>query len=66
VVRRLIRENEMCYLILRQGPEGRRLNIAQPGRDGDYREKPSAVGAALYRAYPNPISPNPLGADLIQ
>jgi hypothetical protein len=53
VVRRFIRENRMCYLKLRQGPEGRRLNIAQPGRAGYWRVHPSAVGAALYRALPN-------------
>jgi hypothetical protein len=44
----------MCYLKLRQGPEGRRLNIAQPGRAGYRRQNPSAGGAALYRALPQP------------
>ena len=56
----------MCYLIVRQGPEGRRLNIAQPGRAGYRRVHPSAVGAALYRALPNMVSPYPLATDLIQ
>jgi hypothetical protein len=44
----------MCNLGQRQGPEGRRLNIAQPGRARYYRENPSAVGAALYRALLQP------------
>ena len=44
----------MCYLKLRQGPEGRRLNTAQPGRAGYRRQNPSAGGAALYRALPQP------------
>jgi hypothetical protein len=42
----------MCYLSMRQGPEGRRLNITQTGRAGYHRQKPSAVGAALYRVLP--------------
>ena len=57
----------MCYLILRQGPEGRRLNVS-PARKGWVLEaKPERRRrGTLPRPTPNLISPYPLVANLIQ
>jgi hypothetical protein len=50
-------ENGMFRLIDRRGPEGRRLNIAQPGRAGISREDDERRRrGTLPRYYPNLLS----------